>query len=329
MRHSFAGCGEPMSSPRRLIESGALTGIERRALLAGRTAKPSSSVSEAVWERLQLALSPEEVQPATPRSTVTLRRNRATRHTYLPSSRSFIAVLTGAAAGIALGSFAVGAVIVAHRQSAPRPIDAPGAAVRERATTAAARVESATESRLQRGDDIDRRRLEPDPVPLFNNPGKEAPVEPPATYSRPLESQITPSEMRPAPVASTPRPPFSRPHFEEQDHQVTIMPAAEAPAPSSSAAIIDRLPTVELTLVGQARDMIRGGRAANALMLLEQARREFPNGIVAEERDALIVEALVATGQRVLAMQTAQLFLTSYPFSPHTYRVRALIAASR
>jgi len=81
----------------------------------------------------------------------------------------------------------------------------------------------------------------------------------------------------------------------------------------------------ESRLIAAARDALRANDVAGALRLLEQTRRQFPSGILAQEREALSVEGLVRSGQLAAARLRAQEFLRTFPASPHTARVQAAL----
>lgn len=79
---------------------------------------------------------------------------------------------------------------------------------------------------------------------------------------------------------------------------------------------------LESQRVAEARGLIRAGRAQEAIVALEQLTRDFPEGILIQERVALTVEALAQTGQRARAEALAREFMRLYPSSPHTASVR-------
>ena len=57
------------------------------------------------------------------------------------------------------------------------------------------------------------------------------------------------------------------------------------------------------------------GSAADALAALEVHAREFPDGRLAEERDALRIHALASSGRREEAATRARAFRATYPSS--------------
>ncbi len=71
-----------------------------------------------------------------------------------------------------------------------------------------------------------------------------------------------------------------------------------------------------------ARQALRSNDATTALQLLERAQQRFRIGALAEERDALSIEALAKSGQKARAAARAKAFLTIYPRSPHAADVR-------
>jgi hypothetical protein len=78
-------------------------------------------------------------------------------------------------------------------------------------------------------------------------------------------------------------------------------------------------------LVLGARKALRSGRAGEALELVARTRREFPSGALAQERDAIEVEALARSGASEEARDRARAFLTRYPASPYAKNVEAVL----
>lgn len=105
-------------------------------------------------------------------------------------------------------------------------------------------------------------------------------------------------------------------------------PPAAASAASSepsvtSARRADSL-AQEVAILSRATSELRAGRAANALKWVEEHRRKFPNGVLAEERRAARVQALCALGrQREAEPELARLARIA-PQSPNTLRAKQL-----
>ena len=74
--------------------------------------------------------------------------------------------------------------------------------------------------------------------------------------------------------------------------------------------------------MADARQLLRTGRGPEALAALDAIAREFPNGALAQEREALAIEALRVSGRSAEARARATKFLTRYPASPHASSVR-------
>ena len=94
-------------------------------------------------------------------------------------------------------------------------------------------------------------------------------------------------------------------------------PRAVAPAPDAEST---RAPNIrqyatELALLEPARSSIGHGDYRTALTAIDQHRREFPNGQLSEEREALRVRALWGLGQRQTALAAAKVFRKRYPRS--------------
>jgi outer membrane protein assembly factor BamD (BamD/ComL family) len=81
--------------------------------------------------------------------------------------------------------------------------------------------------------------------------------------------------------------------------------------------VLDRA-RLESQRVAEARGLLRAGNPGQALRLLAAVGAEFPDGVLVQEREALIIDALLSSGQREKARQRAQDFVNRYPGSPHT-----------
>jgi hypothetical protein len=102
-------------------------------------------------------------------------------------------------------------------------------------------------------------------------------------------------------------------------------PGTSAPAAQSAVMRSSRL-KAEAALLRAAREQLRAGHLASAANMLATAEREFPEATLSQEREALNIELLSQSGQKVLAVQRAEEFLRRYPESPHAARVRELLA---
>jgi outer membrane protein assembly factor BamD (BamD/ComL family) len=64
---------------------------------------------------------------------------------------------------------------------------------------------------------------------------------------------------------------------------------------------------------------------AGAYRLTQQSEREFPHGLLSEERQALAIVALAHTGASAAAEQKAREFFRSFPQSPLRERIQAAL----
>lgn len=133
---------------------------------------------------------------------------------------------------------------------------------------------------------------------------------PQPTELRPAEPPSIPATPQ-APVTVPPRSPAPQPLAPEA-------PAIDRPA---SAPAIDPVLAAELALVDAAKRALAAGDAALALDRLAEHARDFRRGQLAEERQALRVEALCAAGKRPQARAEATLFVREYPASTHADRI--------
>jgi hypothetical protein len=142
-----------------------------------------------------------------------------------------------------------------------------------------------------------------------------------AAFGRPDDPPQT-TELRPAEPPSIPAAPQT---------PVTVPPRSPAPQPLAPVApaidrpantpAIDPVLAAELALVDAAKRALAAGDAALALDRLAAHARDHRRGQLAEERQALRVEALCAAGKRPQARAEATLFLREYPASTHADRI--------
>lgn len=145
----------------------------------------------------------------------------------------------------------------------------------------------------------------------------------------------------PAPVAlasSAPSAPSSDRTLAQRDAgtpsiEASALPAATLPSPSTSAPSLRPRPAdgagdlaKEQELVDTARGALARGRAAEALAATEQHAARFPTGALAEERDALAVQAVVLDGRSVEARLRADRFVRKYPRSIFRAAVERAVA---
>jgi hypothetical protein len=93
-----------------------------------------------------------------------------------------------------------------------------------------------------------------------------------------------------------------------------------APGTTTTGSEGTRAPNVkqyatELALLEPARSSIGNGNYGAALVAIDRHRRDFPNGQLGEEREALRVRALWGLGQRPAALAAAKVFRLRYPRS--------------
>ena len=133
-----------------------------------------------------------------------------------------------------------------------------------------------------------------------------------------LGTPITPTSDAPAaeaPAASSavPRPVFGSAAPDPSTRAPRVVEAA--PAPESTL-------TRELGLLEQARGALTQRSPTQAQRSLDAYALAFPGGALQVEAAALRVEAVGQSGNRALATQLAEAFLSRYPTSPLAARVR-------
>lgn len=81
----------------------------------------------------------------------------------------------------------------------------------------------------------------------------------------------------------------------------------------------------ESTLLTEARAALRGGDVLTAQRTLDLMLREFPRGVLAQEREVLAIDLLLASGKRAEAQASAARFVERHPESPHSARLERLL----
>lgn len=114
----------------------------------------------------------------------------------------------------------------------------------------------------------------------------------------------------PAPVAVLPTIPTMPPRS---------LPAAPTAGGSSLKA--------ERTLLDGVRASLSEGDSARALRLADAHRRRFPHAQLAEEREALAIQALVLSGQSSEARERADRFRSEFPNSLFLPTVQTSVAS--
>ena len=104
------------------------------------------------------------------------------------------------------------------------------------------------------------------------------------------------------------------------------VPSARASASAARAAapLIADDPDAEVKLLQGAQGSLASDPAQTLALCAEHARR-FPNGLMAQEREVLAIEALAQTGRMDEARARADRFAVAYPSSTHLRRIRAVV----
>jgi TolA-binding protein len=132
--------------------------------------------------------------------------------------------------------------------------------------------------------------------------------------------EVNAARAVPAPVLAAPR--------------VEPLPAVEEPAKVRHPAVRTRAPkprperlALESRMLTDARAALRSGNSGVARQKLERLREEFPGGVLAQEREVLIIELLAAEKKHGEAAEHLRAFVAAHPESPHAPRLQKLVAA--
>ena len=99
--------------------------------------------------------------------------------------------------------------------------------------------------------------------------------------------------------------------------------------PSRAAAPVASAPSAtlaeQIAMLDRARELVEGGRASQALPVLGDFERRFPNGTLAQEATVMRIEALFTLGRTTEAASLANRFLAAHPASSHREHLRRLM----
>lgn len=285
-------------APARLLDSALLSPLERRVLEAGRAARVDFDVAAAA-ERLHSAIPGG--------STL------AQAAVHPTAAASFkLAWLLASATGLGAAAY----YGLSARTAAPSPVETlvgatahvSEAVATEQATdvASAAPVRAPATPHHARASGSARRSAAVG--------GSPAAVRERRASSRSREAPQASPAISDAQPAIEPRP----------DRAPTSAPPAISSAPPVAPDLKQPLVMAELRDVARARALLERN-PSEALVVLEQLGATHPRGFMLEERAALTVLALAATGQTGLAERRAAEFLRRNPESPFADRVRSAV----
>ncbi len=167
------------------------------------------------------------------------------------------------------------------------------------------------------------------PLPVTSAGQAAQPVTSPSAARELSAPDLTPlPTSSAAPARSAPRsggPSGSA----ESSEPVTRGPSiATFPTDSPSLPAPESAVLLESRAVARARTMLQQGNARGVLSELGAIDRNYPRGVLLQERAALRIEALLAVGDRARARDEAERFLALHPDSPHAPAVQQALRAS-
>jgi hypothetical protein len=224
-----------------------------------------------------------------------------------PSARSFrkaprawqLAVLV-----LALGSIAVAAGMLRDDATPPPPPSGAASPVKRGSVRPRGASPSAVEARTTPSEAMRPHGASFD--------GGDAPSSAPPELD---PAPVAPAHRNAGPTPSVPRDFTGRPR--EADDE-TRLSATTRPEPATPLA------SDEASLLGRAQSVL-ASEPKLALRLTEQHRRDYPRGRLAQEREMIAIQALVALGRRAQGSARAQQFRSAHPSSVHRRRLDALL----
>ena len=292
-----------MSAPKRWLEDGSTSDVERDLLRSGLAMDPPPGAEGEVWAALLGKLPPPPPPGDLPPADGGAAAGNAASGAHAAAKAVTAAKLASAPIAVLGGGVLKSALIGAGSALAlvatyavVAPPSAPDASPPSPAALSAAPSSSA----------IARAPIPPRPAP-----------EPSVALSA-LPALAASASAAPSPSAASADP---RPAPPSPPPATGSLPAAGEPA--VLAAERETMIREESRLVGEARDALRRGDAPGALTLLEQIRGRFPAGVLGQEREVLTIEALARSGRRPEAAARADAFIKAHPQSPLVTRVES------
>lgn len=285
-----------MTDPTRWLDDDADALARERALLSsGRSMDPPLGAQEKVWAALQIHLGPGVGSGGGSSGNAAANGSSGAGASGAGSSGASISGAIGGAkaviAGVAsVASIAgVAAALVMASPTAPPKMDIP----------------------------------KPQMVEELRSPNADPPEQIPSPPNDSMLDTVIPSP------SSAPIPPDVQPGPMPPQRVSDAKPSVVDPAPVEEAvrARQERASRLreESRSLGDARAALRRGDAASALEKLDALGGQFPEGVLAQEREVLAIEALARAGQRAAASERAMAFLQAHPTSPHATKVRGFL----
>lgn len=150
------------------------------------------------------------------------------------------------------------------------------------------------------------------------------PPPPPVDVAAPPAARAPAVQQPIAPVEPAPAVPSAA----EVEPSAPVVPTAPAAAPLAVAAPTKAPganPEAEVQLLEEAMASLTKGETDSTLRLLERHARDYPDGLLVQEREVLAIEALMKAGRQVQARSRAERFRTRFPGSTHLLKVEALV----
>lgn len=144
---------------------------------------------------------------------------------------------------------------------------------------------------------------------------QSAPSSPSAVAPATAAPSSTTSAVEALPTAS----PSALPTSAQPPPSPTTLPSATA-TPSAS-------PPSEISLLRDAQTAL-GSNPQQALTLCQQHATLYPAGALSQEREVIVIEALVRLGRTAEAKSRATAFIAAHPGSTHTRRLEVLTGVS-
>jgi hypothetical protein len=152
-------------------------------------------------------------------------------------------------------------------------------------------------------------------------PASAAEAPPPATVSVPKGAEPVASATEP--VASATAGAVSGSTALRAAAKSSASGVAAPPAPTVAPRSTD-----EFQLLRAARESVASAPARSLALTAEHARL-FPNGMLAQEREAIAIDSLLRLGRHAEAEARARRFLARFPTSPYASRIENSLRARR
>jgi hypothetical protein len=105
-----------------------------------------------------------------------------------------------------------------------------------------------------------------------------------------------------------------------------VQPEPLAVEPATTDSTLPAPDPDEAEILDRAHRSLQAGTPAEVLRFVEVHKRIYPHGVLTQEREAIVIEALVKLGRKDAARAQLEAFTFRYPESSYRWRLQGLVS---